>query len=473
MRSHFRAVCLAVLTLCVHAPGWTASPHAQSAFLTSRQGFWLGERKNPNGTTTQVGLEMFTRADGSLWARVAQPDVGNHEIPVKALQETKDGIEVSLFPPITLKLAWVTDHFTGVWQSPGGALPLELKPVKGFPEKVRPQTPKPPFPYREETVAIPSTDGVMLGATLTLPAGATKPRLVVLVHGSGPHNRDESGDGHRPFAVLADHLARKGVAVLRYDKRGISRSTGNYDQHTREQLIADVHSVLLAMKARHAFQSIGLLAHSEGPGLAAAVAARHPESVDFMISMAGIGLPGLDMMLVQDRSEAIANGATPAEADAIVAYSKKHYDIVAAHADPKACVAALMTLIQNSPRERGLLTQFEMDGAGGTLSLKSAEEPNLRDLLLADPTTDWRKVKCPVLALNGSLDVQVPPSSLEGIARALKAGGHAKVEAVLLPSLNHAFQTAKTGRVEEYGALEETLAPIALERISAFILQQR
>lgn len=473
MRSSFRTVCLSALTLCIHDPGWASTPQAQGAFLKAHQGFWLGERKNPNATTTKVGLEIFTRADGSLWARVAQPDFGNHEIPVKAIQETRDGIEVSLFPPITLKLAWATDHFTGVWQSPGGALPLDLRPVRAFPEKARPQALKAPFPYREETVAIPSADGVTLGATLSLPQGVAKPLVAVLVHGSGPHNRDESGEGHRPFAVLADHLARRGVAVLRYDKRGVSRSTGNYDQHTREQLIADVHSVVRALRARKQFKGLGLIGHSEGPGLAAAVAARHPESVDFLVSLAGVGLPGLEMMLVQDRSEATANGATPEEADAIVAYSRKHYELVVANADPKAAVAALATLIQDSPRERALLAKYEMDGAGGTLSLKSAEEPNLRDLLLADPATDWRRVKCPVLALNGALDVQVPPRSLEGIARALKAGGNGKVETAVLPALNHGFQTAMTGRVEEYGELEETLAPIALERVAAFIHSQR
>lgn len=468
-----RAVCLALLALGAQGPSRATPAQAPGAFLKAHQGFWLGDRTNPNGTTTHIGLELFTRADGSLWARVAQPDFGNHEIPVKSVQETKAGMEVSLFPPITLKLTWSTDRFSGVWQTPGGAFPLELKAVGAFPEKVRRQAPKPPFPYREETVAIPSTDGVILGATLTLPQGKSRPRVVVLVHGSGPHNRDESAEGHRPFAVLADHLARQGVAVLRYDKRGISRSTGNYDQHTREQLIADLHAVLQALKARNQFKGIGLIGHSEGPGLAAAVAARHPESVDFLVSLAGVGLPGLDMMLVQDRSEALANGASPEEADAIVAYSKQHYERVVANPDPKACVAAVAALIQSSPKERALLAKFDMGSAGGTLSLESAGEPSLRDLLVADPTTDWRKVTCPVLALNGSLDVQVPPRSLEGLARALKAGGNAKVETEVLPGLNHGFQTAKTGRVDEYGELEETFAPVALARIAAFILGQR
>jgi pimeloyl-ACP methyl ester carboxylesterase len=473
MRTPMRAVCLALLALALPSPGRATQAPASGSFLKAHQGFWLGARTNPNGTSTQVGLEIYTRADGSLWARVGQPEFGNHEIPVKSVVETKEGIEVALFPPITLKLTWVGDHFEGAWQSPGRELPLNLKPVPAFPEKARPQAPQAPFPYREETLAIPSTEGVTLGATLTLPQGVARPVVVVLVHGSGPHNRDESADGHRPFAVLADHLARKGVAVLRYDKRGVSRSTGNYDQHTREQLISDIHAVLQALKARKQFKAMGLLGHSEGPGLAAAVAARHPESVDFLVSLAGVGLPGLDMMLVQDRSEAVANGATPEEADVLVAYSKKHYDLVVATADPKARVAAVAALIQASPRERALLAKLEMGSPGGTLSLESAGEPSLRDLLVADPTTDWRKVRCPVLALNGSLDVQVPPRSLEGLARALKAGGNAKVETAVIPGLNHGFQTAKTGRVEEYGELTETLAPVALEHIAAFIRKQR
>src|SRR5205823_2767986 len=132
-----------------------------------------------------------------------------------------------------------TDHFKAEWKQGGMAFPLELKRVDGFPEKHRPQTPAAPFPYAEEQLAIPAADGVTLGATLTIPAGVVKPNVVILVHGSGPATRDELVEGHRTFAVLADYLARHGVAVLRYDKRGISRSTGDYDKHTQPQLADD------------------------------------------------------------------------------------------------------------------------------------------------------------------------------------------------------------------------------------------
>jgi uncharacterized protein len=163
--------------------------------------------------------------------------------------------------------------------------------------KARSQPPKPPFPYTDETLAIASNDGVMLGATLSMPTGVARPTMVVLVHGSGPNARDQDGEGHQRFAVLADYLPRQGIAVLRYDKRGVARSTGNLEQHTSAQLVEDLSAVVKGMESRNAFQRIGLVGHCEGLSIAATVAAHHPESVDFLVSLAGVGLPGLDMIL--------------------------------------------------------------------------------------------------------------------------------------------------------------------------------
>ncbi|HTL98306.1 MAG TPA: alpha/beta fold hydrolase, partial [Holophagaceae bacterium] len=197
-----------------------------------------------------------------------------------------------------LTLTWSKDHFHGEWKQGGAPLTLELKPVAEFPKTVRPQTPKPPFPYKNETLAIASEEGVTLGATLSIPEGMAHPNVVILVGGSGPGTRDEEVAGHKSFAVLADHLTRQGVAVLRYDKRGVSRSTGNYRQLTSAQLVDDLNAVVRAMKARKQFNRLGLVGHSEGPEIAAAVAAAHPDSVDFLVSLAGVGLNGLDAMLV-------------------------------------------------------------------------------------------------------------------------------------------------------------------------------
>jgi pimeloyl-ACP methyl ester carboxylesterase len=352
-------------------------------------------------------------------------------------------------------------------------LAFDLAKVADFPMKVRPQTPKAPFPYKDETLAIASVNGVTLGATLSIPAGVARPNVVVLVHGSGPGTRDENLAGHQSFAVLADYLARRGVAVLRYDKRGISRSTGDYEQHTVAYLVDDLQAVIRTLKARPQFKRLGLIGHSEGSQIAAAASAGRPESVDFVVSLAGVGLRGLDMLLGQDRIWATDHGANQAEADGAMAYARKYYEVVLAQAEPGPRVAALKALYDGlAPQEQGLIKKLEMNQ--GTLSLPWAEKPFLRASLQADPPAEWRAVRCPVLVLNGGLDHQVPAAeNLGGIVAALKAGGNRQAESEILPSLNHLFQTASSGREDEYGSIDETLAPAVLERIALFVKKQR
>jgi pimeloyl-ACP methyl ester carboxylesterase len=444
----------------------------QASVLKDHPGRWLGDLKVPGGPTLRLGAELFTRADGSAWASVASPDQDAYDIPVTDIQGNGDTIELKL-SFAALKLTWAQDHFKGEWKQGPVPLPLELKPVAQFPMKVRPQTPKAPFPYRNETLAIQSVDGVTLGATLSLPKGISHPNVVVLVAGSGPSTRDENLLGHKSFAVLADYLARRGVAVLRYDKRGISRSTGDYEHHTVVQLVADLNAVIRTLKSRKGLNRLGLIGHSEGSQIAAAAAARRRESVDFVVSMAGVGLPGLDMMLLQDRIWAKDHGADDAEADQVMSYVRKYYGVVLAEAEPGARIAGLKALYNGlGPADKALVEKLEMNV--GTLSLPWAEKPFVRASLQADPSTDWRAVRCPVLVLNGGLDHQVPAEeNLRGIVAALHAGGNRKVESEMLPSLNHLFQTGATGREDEYGSIDETLAPTVLRRIARFVSKQR
>jgi pimeloyl-ACP methyl ester carboxylesterase len=447
-------------------------PAVQAGVLKDHPGHWLGDLKIPGGPTLRLGAELFTRADGSAWASVASPDQDAYDIPVTSIREHGDTVELDL-SFATLTLTWIKDHFKGEWTQGNGPLPFELKQVAEFPMKVRPQTPKPPYPYKEQTLAIANVDGVRLGATLSIPTGVRRPNVVILVAGSGPSTRDETLLGHKSFAVLADYLARRGVAVLRYDKRGISRSTGDYEQHTAAQLVDDLNAVIQQLKSRKEFNRLGLIGHSEGSQIGAAAAAGHPESVDFIVSMAGVGLPGLEMMLLQDRTWAQDHGANSAEADQLMVYVRKYYEAVLAHAEPGPRISALKALYNGlSLADRGLIEQFKMNE--GTLSLPWAEKPFLRVVLMANAPVDWRAVRCPVLVLNGSLDHQVPAEeNLGGILAALNAGGNRKVESAILPSLNHLFQTARTGREEEYGSIDETLAPTVLQRIALFVSKQR
>ncbi|MEI8031416.1 MAG: alpha/beta fold hydrolase [Comamonadaceae bacterium] len=445
---------------------------ASAGTLQEHPGRWLGEMLVPDGRMLKIGAELFTRADGTDWASVSSPDQNVYDIPVKSIKESGDILELDLVSA-AMKLTWSKDHFDSEWIQGPAPLALTMHQVKEFPKRMRLQTPKAPFPYKDVTLAIASTDGVTLGATLSIPNGKANPNVVVLVHGSGPGTRDEELAGHRPFAVLADYLARRGVAVLRYDKRGVSRSTGDYENHTLPQLVDDLNAVVQAMETRNQFAHIGLIGLSEGPQIAAEVAARNPETVKFVVSLAGTGLPGIEMLLLQDRIWAKDHGANPAEVERLMAYVRAYYETILINAEVQPRLEALKALFDRlSPEEKALVERHKMNE--GTLSVSWAAKPFLRASLLSNPQAAWRRVRCPVLALNGSLDHQVPAKeNLAGIIAALSAGGNEKVESAELLSLNHLFQTAKTGAEDEYEKIDETLAPIVLHRITQFVIKQR
>ena len=444
---------------------------ASAAVLQDQQGRWMGDMKLPNGAQIKFGVHLFTRADGLPWASVSSPDQDAFDIPVRRITESADGIELDL-SFATLHMRWTGEHFEAVNRQGSATIPVTLTKVSQFPSQARPQTPTGPFPYIEQTLAIESAPGVVLGATLAIPEGKASGMVVVLVHGSGPQTRDAVNFGHRTFAVLSDHLARQGIAVLRYDKRGIAYSTGDYERHTLPDLGADLSAVIKALKSRQQFTRIGVIGHSEGAEVVARTAAAEPQSADFIVSMAGVGLNGLKALLVQDRVYALDKGASAAEADQLMVYVRKFYATIIAQADPLAREAALKALIARQSRQmKAMIARHEMNQ--GTLSLDWAAKPFLRVSLLSDAPAYWRQVRCPVLAISGGLDHQVPArENLTGLVAAVRAGGNSRIESAVLARLNHAFQSAKTGREDEYASIDETISPAALDKLTDFIHRQ-
>lgn len=463
MKPLTRTVMLFLVLLASHA-----GAHADA--LHDHPGFWVGEVTLPDGKLRKIGAELFTRADGSAWASVAWPEQDVVDIPVRAIRNVSSDSFLLDLGPASLKLTWTRDRFRGEWLQGGGTLHADLKHVSAYARPLRPQTPKAPFPYRDETLAIHAKEGVVLGATLSVPVARSRPNAVVLIAGSGPKSRHVDDAGHRMFDVLADYLARRGVAVLRYDKRGIARSTGDYAGHTVAELADDAYAAAMVLKRSGKFARVGLVGHSEGAQIAAAVAAAHPEAADFIVSLAGVGLPGLDMMLLQDRQYALDNGATPEELARLMPYVRRYYDTVLATADGAPRIAALKALHAGLPAaDRALIDARHMDV--GTLSPQMASEAFLPVLLRTDPRTHWRAVRSPAMVLNGSLDHQVPAEEdVAGIVAALKAGGNTRVAAAILPGLNHAFQTARTGKEDEYATIDETMAPAAMQKVADFAI---
>jgi hypothetical protein len=457
----------------VAAAAWLAATAAAHAgIVEDHYGRWMGTISVPQGPTLRLGLELFARADGSPGGRLVSPDQGDFNVPVDGVMESGGAIEVSA-PIVGMRLRLHPDgaRLGGeVLQGPY-TLPLTLVRNDDLGEPARPQTPKAPFPYRVESLSVTRQDGVVLSGTLTRPAGDRPVTAIVLVAGSGPTDRDESIDGHKIFAVLADYLTRQGFAVYRYDKRGVMRSTGDYLPATETDFARDAEAAIETLRSRKGIARVGVLGHSEGGLLAAELAAEHPHEVAFVVSLAGPGLKGRDLILLQDRAGYEKRGLSAAQIATLMAYGGRFYDAIIANEDVARRMQALAALGQSlSDEDRKLVQQY---ASQGSLNPRMAAPPALRQLLLSDAPGSWRQVKCPVLALGGDLDVQVPAKeNLAAIRQALAEGGDRRAQTQSLPGLNHLFQDAGTGLPDEYGKIDETMSPIVLARIADFLEHQ-
>jgi fermentation-respiration switch protein FrsA (DUF1100 family) len=365
----------------------------------------------------------------------------------------------------------------GKWQQGKDSFPLLLKRTDEVPTLHRPQEPKKPYPYIEEEVTYENEKaGIKLAGTLTLPRSEGPFPAVILITGSGGQDRNETIFGHRPFLVLSDHLTRKGIAVLRVDDRGVGGSTGNLFKSTIEDFAGDVLTGVKYLKSRNEINhnKIGLIGHSEGGDIAPIAAARSSD-VAFIILMAGTGVTVEEFMYLQSDLLLKAAGASENVLAMQHTSSKQILDILKQEKDNTVAekkIRKIMTdfLMKLSKEEKETLGASE---ATMENQLKTVLSPWFRFFLTYDPKSALMKVKCPVLAINGQLDLQVPPKeNLSAIEEALKAGGNTNYTIRELPNHNHLFQRAQTGTISEYAKIEETISPIALKAITQWILKQ-
>ena len=355
---------------------------------------------------------------------------------------------------------------TGDWRQGPTVLPLKLtRRAAGQVQAVirRPQTPSKPYPYREEEVTFPNAAaGVSLAGTLTLPEGRGPFPAVVLVSGSGPNTRNEPIFGHQLFLVLADHLTRHGIAVLRYDKRGTGRSTGDYGKSTSFDFADDAQAAAAYLRTRGEIdlKHVGLIGHSEGGLIVPMVAARDP-SIAFIVMMAGPGVNGAEVWLEQLKLILAASGMAPDKIALAAAGRQKIIDIIRVEGDAEKATAQLRALMR---AQAPGATPEQIDGVIAQINNKW-----FREFFAYEPVPVLRRVKCPVLVLGGGRDLQVPTAQSFPPIRAALAG-NPDVEIDELPSLNHLFQTAQTGALAEYVQIEETMAPIAMETMTRWIL---
>lgn len=324
---------------------------------------------------------------------------------------------------------------------------------------VRPQTPKAPYPYRSEEVNYQG-DGVSIAGTLTLPQGAGPFPAVLMITGSGAQDRDETLVGHKPFAVIADTLTRRGIAVLRVDDRGVGGSTGSLTDATIEVLAKDVAAGVAFLRGRRDIDArrVGLFGHSEGATVAPLAAAADP-TIGFVVLMAGTGVNGAEIVIRQHRLALEAAGVPKAVVD-----------------QANATQAVMSRLIASDASSDTLKAEIEKALAGQPASqvavqVGAATAPSYRAFLRHEPAPVLAKLKMPVLAVWGSKDLQVDPEQNAPPMRAALAGNpRARLE--VLPGLNHLLQTATTGSVSEYALIEETIAPSALKLIGDWVVAQ-
>lgn len=324
-----------------------------------------------------------------------------------------------------------------------------------------------------EEVRFPSpADGVVLAGALSRPAGAGPHPALVLVSGAGPHDRDGSIAGHQPFRVLAEHFTRAGFVVLRLDDRGVGASGGDGEAATIATRAQDVLGAWRLLRDRSDVMSVGLVGHSEGSTVAALVAAEQP--VSFVVSLAGPGLAGDELSPRQVASVLRATGAYPTPVvDTLVAAQRRIVGVIRDDGDADAVVSAVRAGLETLD---GLQPEGHRQSAGEIAARAERDgaivsAPWFRSFIKTDPRVAWRRVRCPVLALNGTLDTQVGArENLDEIARALRDNDDVHVEA--LAGLNHLFQPAKTGLVSEYAGIAEPFDRRALALVTAWMRER-
>lgn len=432
-------------------------------------GNWVGEIELPT-MNLEIIFKISADETGELAATFDVPLQGAKDLPVS---ETKVSVD-SLFLTITMingSYKGIIENekkVSGTWKQNGVELPLILEKTENITELKRPQTPVGPFPYLSEEVEYTNAkSGFKIAGTLTFPEDANNAPGVILISGSGAQDRDETIFEHKLFFVIADFLSRNGIAVLRVDDRGVGGSEGNIQDATSLDFADDVIAGIKFLKSKDQIDpaKIGLIGHSEG-GLIAPLVATKTDEIAFFVLMAGPGIIGSEILIEQ--SELLGKAAGMPES---------------AVTQNLQIVKAMVDILTNETDSAKALDRLQRTFSGGTYPMLDDEKKKLVDAKVAGINTSWfryfltydpyptlKKVRCPVLALAGEKDLQVPATSnLAAIEKALAEGGNTNVKTMELENLNHLFQNCTIGAVSEYAQIEETIEPKVLEIIKDWI----
>lgn len=433
-----------------------------------------------NGALKIQGMQLrlvfhITKVDGVYASTMDSPDQGAKDIKMSKTNFDNGQLNIGLdMAQIEYSGTLINDTIVGTFKQAGMTFPMNL--IRNEIQKVeinRPQNPTLPYPYYAEDIFfINKKDNITLAGTLTLPKKEGKFPVVVLISGSGPQNRDEELMGHKPFLVLADYLTRNGIGVLRFDDRGTNLSKGDFSTATTFDFANDVEAAVEYLKSnQHAdIKNIGLIGHSEGGIIAPIVAARN-KSVAFIVLMAGTGIPGGELLLLQQELIARGMGTSESEIKSTQKINTKIFALVNSYENQDTLKTKISDYLHNSAEMAQMMkSQGKSTDEFINLQLKQLMTTWMLNFIRYNPALKLEKVKCPVLAINGSKDLQVPANvNLPAIEKALRKGGNKNVTTKELNGLNHLFQECKTGLPTEYATIEQTISPVALETIKDWV----
>ena len=430
-------------------------------FLGKWEGFFEGQGR------IQLVFEILKNDDNTFQCLFSLPLQGLNSYPVKDFSIKENTISITLpVTNFTYSGSIKEDQQTieGVLRRTDDDVKINLKKVDNISSPLRPQTPKKPYPYNELELKFPTLhDDVILAGTLTYPKSREPFPAAILISGAGPRDRNEEGGGHRPFLVLADYLTKRGLAVLRYDDRGVGESTGSQDNKaTSADRAEDVKAALQFLQTQSFIdpKKIGLLGHSEG-GFIAQIVAGEIDEITYIVLMAGSALPGKDIYNYQLK---VALGRDISVKDTAKSWERIISILEKDQTDEDRSSEKIYSI---------LVDEVNMPAGAAKDVTEHFLSPWMRYFMKKDPAAILSKVKCPVLALGGKKDVHIPSSqNLKAIEEILRKAGNKHYKIVEFPNLNHLFQTANTGLPMEYPLIEETMAPVVLKTIADWIIEQ-
>lgn len=437
-----------------------------------------------NGVLKVQGIQLrlvfhVTKTDSIYSATMDSPDQGAYAIVVATTTFENGNI---IFELPNLKIVYNGNlkdgKIEGTFSQAGQTFPMTLN-RKAIKKTIvnRPQEPKKPYPYYSENVTFKNSNAnISLAGTLTLPEKEGKFPVVILISGSGPQNRDEELLGHKPFLVLSDYLTKNGMAVLRYDDRGVGQSQGDFKNATSADFATDVESAIKFLKTRKEIdkKKIGLVGHSEG-GIIAPMVASTSKNVSFIVLLAGTGIRGDKVLLLQQELISKANNVADDKIKKSLHLNSQIYKMIIKSENDQKLVTNLTNLM-NKTLDRDSTTKIPNGMTQKDFIAKQISQvtnPWFQYFIKCDPAKTLEKVKCPVLAINGAKDLQVPPKeNLSAIKKALSKGKNKNVMIKELPNLNHLFQECETGSPDEYASIDQTFSPTALDIINKWIKKQ-